>query len=60
MLAVPRWAEWARLPKLHSVVRTLVMMARVVLWWLEDPERADRDALVETVSRIQLHGTHPA
>lgn len=36
------------------------MWARVVAWWAEDPSRATRDAVVETLTRIQLGGTHPA
>ncbi|MCG8588612.1 MAG: TetR/AcrR family transcriptional regulator [Proteobacteria bacterium] len=36
------------------------MWARVVAWWCEDPQRAKRDALVETLVRIQLSGTHPS
>ena len=35
------------------------MWARVLKWWLEDPERVSRDALVDTLCRIQLGGTHP-
>ncbi len=36
------------------------MWARVVAWWAEDPTRAPRAAVVETLTRIQLDGTHPA
>ena len=36
------------------------MWARVLAWWSEDPARIDRDALLETLMRIQLGGTHPA
>ena len=36
------------------------MWARVLAWWIEDPSRATRDALIETLTRIQLGGTHPA
>ncbi|MGH0035133.1 MAG: TetR/AcrR family transcriptional regulator [Myxococcota bacterium] len=35
------------------------MWARVVAWWTEDPNRAEPDAVVETLSRIQLSGTEP-
>ena len=36
------------------------MLARVVAWWVEDPSRATRRSVVETLTRIQLAGTHPA
>ena len=36
------------------------LLSRVVLWWIEDPSRASRDTVVETLTRIQLSGTHPA
>ena len=35
------------------------MMARVVAWWAEDPSRASREQVVETLTRIQLSGTDP-
>lgn len=35
------------------------LLARVVAWWVEDPSRAPRAAVVETLARIQLSGTHP-
>jgi TetR/AcrR family acrAB operon transcriptional repressor len=35
------------------------MLARVIRWWLEDPTRATRATLIETLTRIQLSGTHP-
>ena len=35
------------------------MMARVVAWWAEDPSRATRERVVETLTRIQLSGTDP-
>jgi hypothetical protein len=35
------------------------MWARVVAWWAEDPSRAARETVVETLTRIQLGGTHP-
>ena len=40
----------------HAIVG---MWARVLKWWLEDPERVSRDVLVETLCRIELSGTHP-
>ncbi len=36
------------------------MLARVVAWWIEDPARTTRRSVVETLTRIQLAGTHPA
>jgi AcrR family transcriptional regulator len=36
------------------------MWARVIAWWVEDPSRASRDTLIQTLTRIQLAGTHPA
>ena len=35
------------------------MLARVIRWWLEDPSRATRETVIETLTRIQLSGTHP-
>ncbi len=35
------------------------MWARVVAWWADDPTRAPRDAVIETLTRIQLEGTQP-
>ena len=35
------------------------LLARVVAWWVENPRRASREAVVETLTRIQLGGTHP-
>ena len=35
------------------------MWARVLTWWAEDPERKSREVLVETLSQIELFGTHP-
>jgi len=35
------------------------MWARVVAWWAEDPSRASRDTVVDTLTRIQLSGTQP-
>lgn len=49
-------------PELDAAVlsQALVgMWARVVAWWAEDPSRAPRSAVIETLTRIQLHGTQP-
>ena len=35
------------------------MWARVLTWWAEDPDRKSRDVLVQTLSQIELFGTHP-
>jgi len=35
------------------------MWARVVAWWAEDPSRATRDTIIDTLTRIQLSGTQP-
>ena len=35
------------------------MLARVVAWWVEDPSRASRERVIETLTRIQLSGTDP-
>jgi AcrR family transcriptional regulator len=35
------------------------MFARVVAWWVEDPTRASREEVIETLIRIQLSGTQP-
>ena len=35
------------------------MLARVLAWWVEDPTRASRETVVDTLTRIQLSGTHP-
>lgn len=35
------------------------MWAQVLSWWSEDPSRASREALVETLTKIQLAGMHP-
>lgn len=36
------------------------MWARVIAWWIEDPSRASRTTLIQTLTAIQLAGTHPA
>lgn len=36
------------------------MFTRVVVWWIEDPSRAPRERVVETLTRIQLGGTYVA
>jgi hypothetical protein len=33
------------------------MFARVVGWWIEDPSRATREAMIESLVHIQLYGT---
>lgn len=33
------------------------MWARVLAWWVEDPSRASSEAVVDTLTRIQLSGT---
>lgn len=35
------------------------MLARVVAWWVDDPTRASRETVIDTLTRIQLSGTHP-
>jgi AcrR family transcriptional regulator len=35
------------------------MSARVVAWWIEDPTRATREAVIDTLTNIQLSGTQP-
>jgi AcrR family transcriptional regulator len=35
------------------------MWARVLAWWADDPDRIPGDRVVETLSQIQLTGTHP-
>lgn len=35
------------------------MWARVMAWWAEDTSRAPREVVIETLTQIQLHGTHP-
>ena len=35
------------------------MSARVVAWWIEDPSRATRDAVIDTLTNIQIGGTIP-
>jgi AcrR family transcriptional regulator len=36
------------------------LLSRVVLWWLEDEGGPDRETVIETLTHIQLSGTHPA
>ena len=36
------------------------LLARVVAWWVEDPRRASRESVIQTLTRIQLSGTHPS
>jgi hypothetical protein len=33
------------------------MWAQVLSWWSEDPTRVSREALIETLTQIQLTGT---
>lgn len=35
------------------------LLARVIAWWVEDPQRTSRETVIETLTRIQLSGTHP-
>jgi len=35
------------------------MSARVVAWWIEDPTRTTREAVIDTLTNIQIGGTHP-
>ena len=35
------------------------LLARVIAWWVEDPRRATRETVIDTLTRIQLSGTHP-
>ena len=35
------------------------MIARVVVWWTEDPARATQDEVVATLARLQLSGVQP-
>ncbi len=37
----------------------LGMLVRVIDWWTEDPSRSDRKGIVDTLVRLQLHGTLP-
>lgn len=36
------------------------MISRVLVWWTTHPDPVDRDTVIETLTRIQLSGTHPA
>lgn len=35
------------------------MWLRVLRWWSEDPSRASRDSIVQTLTHLQLHGSRP-
>lgn len=35
------------------------MVSRVICWWAADPTRVSREVVVETLTQIQLSGTHP-
>ena len=46
-------------PGLHAAVAAqslIAMWTRVVAWWVEDPSRAPRDAVVETL--VRMHPVH--
>jgi AcrR family transcriptional regulator len=48
-------------PALHPAVAAqalIAMWTRVVAWWVEDPDRAPRDAVVETLIRLHPVYTH--
>lgn len=54
-----RIAEGLADPALHPAVAAqalLAMWTRVVAWWVEDPSRASREAVVETL--VHLHPVH--
>lgn len=56
-----RIAEGLADPGLHAAVAAqslLAMWTRVVAWWVEDPSRASRDAVVETLVRMHPVHTH--
>jgi AcrR family transcriptional regulator len=69
--ALAEWAErhWrARIQggsvraDLHPTVvaqGVLGMLARVVAWWAEEPERAPRESVVRTLTQLQLSGAYP-
>ncbi len=57
-----RQLQGAASPDLDAAVlsQALVgMWARVVAWWAQDPRRAPRTAVIDTLTRIQLEGTQP-
>jgi AcrR family transcriptional regulator len=35
------------------------MWSQVLFWWSKDPSRVSRESLIESMTRIQLSGTHP-
>jgi AcrR family transcriptional regulator len=35
------------------------MISRVLLWWIDEPDPVARETVIETLTRIQLSGTHP-
>ena len=37
----------------------LGMTVRLLDWWCDDPRRATRDEIIETLVRLQLEGAHP-
>ena len=61
------WVEKGRRRELPDDVDPAVlaqalvgMWARVLKWWVEDPERVPRETLISTLCRVQLGGTHPS
>jgi AcrR family transcriptional regulator len=56
-----RIAEGGADPGLHPAVAAQALIAtwtRVVAWWVEDPSRAPREAVVETLVRLHPVFTH--
>lgn len=56
-----RIAEGRADPALHPAVAAQALVAtwiRVVAWWVEDPSRAPREAVVETLVRLHPVFTH--
>jgi len=56
-----RLAEGRIDPAIHPVVAAQALVAtwmRVVAWWVEDPSRAPREAVVETLVRLHPVFTH--
>ena len=54
-----RIAEGLADPNLHAAVAAqslLAMWTRVIAWWVEDPRRAPREAVVETL--VHMHPVH--
>jgi hypothetical protein len=36
------------------------MLAQVLHWWTQDPTRAPREVVVDTITRLRLSGLHAA